>query len=167
MMDTEEKILIKYNNIRAIYAIALPIFAISIPIVNFAVNRQDFIDRYTGKPLGVLAITIGLVWFIYSLWPSAFRRLGNGESAAIKNGELIAPDGRSFHLARLKQVRLVHPTLRNGLVVVEFAGPYESVELDCAFQAFGVKKKPEEIADAIRDQVNLYRSRDEQRAVGV
>ena len=153
-MGSESFRLVRYAKWRAVMALIFPIALILIPVANLAMDKSDFVTRYVDQPISTGLLLIGLIWFIYSLWPGAFRRLRENNFVSTCERALILADGRRLELSRVRSVSVQKVFLRHSQVVLVLHSPSETLALDSAFQDLQNKRSCEEIADLIRKEIS-------------
>ena len=142
------KPLVSYSRWRAVGAIAFPLIAIAIPTLNLVLNPNDFQHRWMEKWVGSIGFAVGIIWFVYALWPSAFRFLSGGpEEIRIEEGSLVFRPGQRFNLSELSAIEILRPWLQHPRIALQF-GSYWAV-IETAYQTLGERKPVEKIAEAI------------------
>jgi uncharacterized membrane protein len=143
-------LVVSYHRWRAVWAIALPFVALTIPAVNLLLNPADFRVRWIDEWVSTAFFGFGLVWFIYALWPSAFRFLANGpEEVTVDADALIFNSSKRYNLNALSAVEILRPWLQPPLVALQFGR--ERVTIETAYQPIGEKRSAEAIANAIAE----------------
>jgi hypothetical protein len=143
-------VVVSYRRWRAVWAIALPFVALTIPAVNLFLSPADFRVRWVEEWVSTAFFGFGLVWFIYALWPSAFRFLANGpEEVRVDADALALSDGKRYELRALSAVEILRPWLQPPRIALQFGREWVFVET--AYQPIGEKKSADVIAGAIAE----------------
>jgi len=143
-------LVVKYSKARAIGAIGFPLLLLAVPLGNLLINPADFRMRWLNDSATSGIVALALLWFIYALWPSAFRFLSGGpDKVLIEHNKLILSTGAKYDLREASSVEILRPWLQHPRVTVQF--PRERVVIETAYQVLGERKSPEAIAAAIAD----------------
>lgn len=141
-------VVICYRRWRAVWAIVVPFIALVIPAANLVLNPADFESRWIDQWTSTALFGFGLAWFIYALWPSAFRFLSRGpETVRVDPSALIFSTGKRYELSDLSAVEILRPWLQPPRVVLQFGR--EQVFVETAYQPIGQKQSAEDIANAL------------------
>lgn len=141
-------VLVCYSRWRAVLAIVAPFVALAIPTVSLLISPADFRVRWIDQWVSTGFFGIGLVWFIYALWPSAFRLIAKGPQEVFVDANAITfSSGERYSLNALSTVEILRPWLQHPRVALLFGN--DQVTLETAYQSIGGRKS----ADAIVSEI--------------
>ena len=129
-------------------AIAFPLILLAIPAANLLLNPVDFRARWIDDWVTTLGVGIAIAWFVYALWPSAFRLLSGGphEISIEGNALVLGPTDRQ-NLRDLSAIEILRPWLQHPRIELRFPGG--PLMIETAYQPLGERKSVEDIANSI------------------
>jgi hypothetical protein len=140
------ELLVSYSPWRALVAIAFPLVAAAIPILNLVISPTDFHQRWIETWIGSAGFGIAIIWLVYVGWP--YRVLfGGAEKVRIQDGDLVFEPGNGFSLRDLSAIEILRPWLKHPRIALQFGS--HSILVETAFQTLGKRKSVEEIAETI------------------
>jgi hypothetical protein len=143
-------VIVRYSRWRAIGAIALPLILLAVPVANWLLNPADFRARWIDEWVSTAGVALAVLWFVYALWPSAFRLLSGGtQQVRIKNHELVLDHSGRRNLLDLSGIEILRPWLQHPRIVLRF--PSGLVMLETAYQTIGERRAVEDIANSVKE----------------
>ena len=113
-------------------------------------DRASFRTRWIDQWPSTLGVGVAVLWFVYALWPSAFRLLRGGpREVRIEKDALVVGNSGRQNLQDLSAIEILRPWLQHPRVALTF--PSECVIIETAYQTLGERRSVEDIAKSVAE----------------